>query len=390
MRIGIFGGTFNPPHNGHKKLAREFAGRLSLDLLMIIPDYIPPHKSADSLAGGQDRLNMCRLCFDDEIMCISDMEISRGGRSYTVNTLEQLKAEHPDDELYFLMGSDMLLSFHTWREPERILDCATVVAAARFNGETEKLLRYVEDYYPQRKDRFVVMEFTPCELSSTQIRNGEVSPEDALPQKVSDYVKEKGLYSFSQWTDERITALIKSRLKESRYIHSLNVAKCAAELAEIYGGDKEKCYTAGLLHDIMKNAPEQEHRDVFAAAGRELSPDEEDNKKLWHAMSGAEYIKYKMGIGDEELYLAVRYHTTGRADMTLIEKIVFTADFISEERDYDDVNIMRGLAAVSLEKAMLYALRYTVPDLVKKGQTIHKDSIALYNQLILEEKNRKD
>ncbi len=390
MRIGIFGGTFNPPHNGHKKLAREFAGRLSLDLLMIIPDYIPPHKSADSLAGEQDRLNMCRLCFDDEIMTVSDMEIARGGRSYTVNTLEQLKAEHPDDELYFLMGSDMLLSFHTWREPERILDYAAVVAAARLDGETESLRKYVDDYFPHRKDRLVIMEFTPCEISSTQIRNGEVPYESALPEKVAAYINERGLYTLTQWTVEKITALIKLRLKESRYIHSLNVAKCAAELAEIYGGDKEKCYTAGLLHDIMKNAPEQEHRDVFAAAGRELLPDEEENRKLWHAMSGAEYVKYKMGIDDEEIYLAVRYHTTGRSGMTLIEKIVFTADFISEERDYEDVDIMRGLAAVSLEKAMLYALRYTIPDLVKKGQTIHKDSIALYNQLILEEKNRKD
>lgn len=190
----------------------------------------------------------------------------------------------------------------------------------------------------------------------------------------------------NQWTDEKITELIKSRLKESRFVHSLNVAKCAGELAEIYGGDKAKCFTAGLLHDIMKNAPTEEHEEVFRKAGVTLSPDEKENKKLWHAMSGAEYVKHIMGIDDEEIYLAVRYHTTGRAGMSLMEKIVFVADFISEERDYDDVDVMRGLAAISLEKAMLYALRYTIPDLVKKGQTIHKDSISLYNQLILEEK----
>ena len=188
----------------------------------------------------------------------------------------------------------------------------------------------------------------------------------------------------NQWTDEKITELIRQRLKEPRFIHSVNVAKCAAELAEIYGGDKAKCYTAGLLHDITKNAPEEEHLELFNCAGVNLSQDEKENRKLWHAMSGAEFLKHKMGIDDEELYLAVRYHTTGRAGMSLTEKIVFTADFISEERDYDDVDIMRGLAAVSLEKAMLYALRYTIPDLVKKGQTIHKDSISLYNQLILE------
>lgn len=195
----------------------------------------------------------------------------------------------------------------------------------------------------------------------------------------------------NQWTDEKITELIRQRLKKERFIHSVNVAKCAGELADIYGADKEKCFTAGLLHDIMKNAPEEEHKEIFALSETRLSPDEMQNKKLWHAMSGAGYIKYKMGIDDEEIISAVRYHTTGRAGMSLMEKIIFVADFVSEERDYDDVDVMRGLAAISLEKAMLYALRYTIPDLIKKEQTIHKDSIGLYNQLILEEKtNRKD
>ena len=193
MRTGIFGGTFNPPHNGHKKLALEFAGRLSLDLLMIIPDYIPPHKSAESLAGEEDRLNMCRLCFDDGKTVVSDIEIQRKGRSYTVNTLEQLKAERPEDELFFLMGSDMLLSFHTWREPERILDYAVIVAASRLGGETEKLKNYVDEFFSHRKERFIIMDFEPFEVSSTQIRNGEASPQ-ALPEKVKAYIEERGLY----------------------------------------------------------------------------------------------------------------------------------------------------------------------------------------------------
>ena len=188
-------------------------------------------------------------------------------------------------------------------------------------------------------------------------------------------------------TDEEIKKLLFSRLKESRYIHSLNVAESAADLAEIYGADKEKCYTAGLLHDITKNAGEKEHLELFALAGIELSPDEAVNKKLWHAMSGAEYIKHILKIDDEEIYLAVRYHTTGRAGMSLIEKIIYIADFVSAERDYDDVNIMRALAVQSLESAMLYALRYTIPDLIKKGQTVHKDSLELYNELILKGRN---
>ena len=105
-------------------------------------------------------------------------------------------------------------------------------------------------------------------------------------------------------------------------------------------------------------------------------------------MSGAEYIKYKMNIDDSEIYLAVRYHTTGRAGMSLIEKIIYVADFISAERDYDDVDVMRALAAQSLEKAMLYALKYTITSLVKKGSTVHADSVAAYNELILNMKGK--
>lgn len=186
-------------------------------------------------------------------------------------------------------------------------------------------------------------------------------------------------------TDEEITALIKQRLVEPRFIHSLNVAKSAVDLAVIYGGDEKLCYTAGLLHDVMKNASDEEHLELFSLGKVNLTDTEKYNKKLWHAMSGAEFVRFRTDIENEEIYNAVRYHTTGRAGMSLTEKIIYIADFISAERDYPDVHIMRALSAKSLEDAMLYSLRYTIPDLLKKGQTLHPDSVELYNELI----NRK-
>lgn len=195
MRIGIFGGTFNPPHQGHKKLALEFMSRLSLDLLMIIPTYTPPHKEAHDLASGEDRLNMCRLCFNEDFFEISDLELQRKGKSYTVNTLEQIKARYPGDELFFIMGSDMLLSFHSWREPEKILDFATICAAARETGLTEVLLRYVDENYSHRSDRFIVLDFAPIEVSSTQIRDSLYDSDDELiSPEVEQYIKKRGLY----------------------------------------------------------------------------------------------------------------------------------------------------------------------------------------------------
>lgn len=196
MRIGIFGGTFNPPHQGHKKLALEFMSRLSLDLMLVIPTSIPPHKEAPDLAGGEDRLNMCRLCFSEDYFKVSDIELLRKGKSYTVNTLQQIKGEYPEAELFFIMGSDMLLSFHSWREPEEILNLATVCAATREGGMTHRLLEYVGERYSHRKDRFVIMNFSPLEVSSTQVRENlsNSADDDLISPEVEEYIKERGLY----------------------------------------------------------------------------------------------------------------------------------------------------------------------------------------------------
>ena len=188
------------------------------------------------------------------------------------------------------------------------------------------------------------------------------------------------------WTDEKIIDLIRSKLEEKRFQHSLNVAKSARYLAEKYGGDADKAYTAGLLHDVMKNSSPEEQLGVITEAGIELLPEERANKKLWHAIAGAAYIKKVMGIDDKELYKAVRYHTTGRANMTLLEKIVYLADYISAERDYKDVDVMRKLCDESMDSAVLYALEFGIPDLVRRGSVIHPDSLDLYNEAVMRRK----
>lgn len=193
MRIGIFGGTFNPPHNGHKKLAGELPGRLSLDLLIIVPTHIPPHKRASSLAGDKDRLNMCRLCFDEKNTVVSDIEIKRKGKSYTVDTLAEIKELYPGDELFFIMGSDMLLSFHSWREPEKILETANICAVSRHGGETAQLKKYIRTHFADKKEKFTVIDFEPIDISSTEIREGLRF--DMLPESVAAYIKERGLYT---------------------------------------------------------------------------------------------------------------------------------------------------------------------------------------------------
>lgn len=182
---------------------------------------------------------------------------------------------------------------------------------------------------------------------------------------------------------ERYRQEIRRHLGDYRYTHSLCVAESARQLAIRYGADPEKAETAGILHDIMKDTPPDQQLKFMEQFGIILTSVEHASQKLWHAMAGAAFLRQKLMVTDEEILLAVRYHTTGRAGMSLLEKVVFTADFISEDRTYSGVEKMRMLAAESLDAAMLEGLAYTMRELSKKRRVIHPDTVAAYNDILL-------
>ena len=182
-------------------------------------------------------------------------------------------------------------------------------------------------------------------------------------------------------------SLLMSRLDEKRYRHSLCVADEAKRLAELYGADPYKAYLAGLLHDITKNATKEEHFCIFDAFGITLSDVEKNAQKLWHAISGAAYVKHFLNIDDEETVSAIRYHTTARADMTKLQSVLYLADFTSADRDYEDVDVMRRLVDKSEDEALIYALEYTIKELLEKGAAIHPDTVSAYNFTVLKGKN---
>ena len=179
---------------------------------------------------------------------------------------------------------------------------------------------------------------------------------------------------------------IKKRLNPDRLYHSLNVADEAKKLAKHYGADEQKAFTAGLLHDILKNTPDSELLQYFERNGIMLTETERASRKTWHAMAGAEFLRRELHVTDEDILSAVRWHTTGRAGMTLLEKVLFVADFISADRDYPGVERMREKAYVSLEDAMLEGLQFTINELVENAWPVHEDSIRAYNELVI---NRK-
>lgn len=182
---------------------------------------------------------------------------------------------------------------------------------------------------------------------------------------------------------EALKLILKQRLNEKRYYHSLCVADEAKRLAEKYGGNAEKAYLAGLLHDITKNAPEDEHLKIFADFGIIPNEIEKGAEKLWHAMSGAAYVEHILGINDPEIIDAIRYHTTAKANMSLLAKILYLADFTSADRDYTDVDVIREYVDESLQKAFVYALQYSIKDLVEQARAVHLDTVAAYNEAVL-------
>lgn len=191
-------------------------------------------------------------------------------------------------------------------------------------------------------------------------------------------LKKKEFIMSEKYTEYK--KILQERLTPKRYHHSLCVADEAVRIAAKYGGDTEKAYIAGLLHDITKNASEEEHLHIFREFDIMLNDIEKNAEKLWHAISGAAYIEHILGINDTEIITAVRYHTTARKNMTQLEKILYLADFTSADRDYDDVDIMRQKLEVSMQAALQYALSYTINDLVSRDKPLHLDTVEAYNE----------
>lgn len=201
MRTGIYGGTFNPIHLAHVHLVRAFIERLSLDRVLLIPTGQPPHKAAQALAGNTERLAMCRLAAEEITECpveVSDIEMRRGGKSYTADTLTQLRAQYPADDFYLLMGEDMFLTVERWYRPEEIFRLATICAAPRDYGSFRRLIRHgeaVRGMYPAFG--FILQNIPYLPVSSTEVRARLRSGgplQDLLPQRVADYIEARGLY----------------------------------------------------------------------------------------------------------------------------------------------------------------------------------------------------
>lgn len=402
-KTALFGGTFDPIHSGHIETALLLADALSVDEVILMPTSVPPHKLRAQMASGTDRLAMCRLAAAPyPKLTVSDLELRRGGASFTADTLAMLEKERPEDEWYLFTGADMFCTLRTWYHFPDIARRAVLCTVPRDGVDAARLRAYADALTADGARCYVARQaVTP--VSSTEIRTRAAAGQPLtglVDPAVERYIRENGLYGHDTQkgddtmsectTDEQYKAILRTRLSERRYHHSLCVADEARRLALRYGGDPDKAYTAGLLHDILKDTDKTSQLQILDDLGILLSDVERAAPKLWHAIAGAAFLAQILKIDDEEIVTAVRYHTTGRAGMGLLERLLFVADFTSADRDYPDVDEIRRRADISLEEAMLYGIVYTIGELTAGHLPVHPDTVAAYNDLLLHPAGRPD
>ena len=378
MRIAVYGGSFNPPHPAHVRAARLAYEALQPDKLLIIPAADPPHKQlAEGSPDPQERFELTRIAFRGFPEAeVSDMELVRGGESYTSDTVAELASEYPGAEIFFVIGTDMLTSFERWHNFRDILALSALAVLPRDEGdmpEIERCSRRFEELYGAR---IRVIDVAPLPMSSSEMRELLVSRRgaDVLDGEVYARiirVRDYGAKPQLDWLRERAYAY----LKPSRVPHVAGCEQEAASLARRWGEDPGDAAEAGILHDITKKLSMDEQLILAEKYGIVFDKFERENVKLTHAITGAALARELFGVPDR-IYSAIRWHTTGRPDMTLLEKIIYIADYIEPTRDFEGVERLRQLAYEDIDSAMALGLRMSLEELRQSGIEPHGATVS--------------
>lgn len=377
MRIVVYGGSFNPPHLGHVEAARTVSAELAPDKFLIIPSNVSPHKElAEGSPEPRARLEMCRLAFADIPGAeISDMELQREGKSYTSQTVEELRREYPEDELILVMGTDMFLSFETWYRFGYLLENCTLAVLARDEDEDVQLRRQRDALAEKYGARVIILKHDPLAASSSDIRErlrfGIGS--ELLPDSVYSEIVRCHYYDARpelSW----LRAKVMPYLTGKRVAHVLGCENEAVSLANRWGEDPERAAVAGILHDITKKLSAEEQLKLCEKYGIINDAAEVANPKLLHAKTGAAFARELFGIEDD-IYGAIRWHTTGKPDMTLLEKIIYLADFVEPTRDFPGVEELREVCFEDIDAAMAKGLEMSLEFIRSGGAEPYKDSV---------------
>ncbi len=384
-RIGIYGGSFNPPHLGHIRAALETRRLLRLDRVILIPDAVPPHKMlAPGSPDAKTRLALVRLAIAGcDGLEVSDIELRRDGPSYTVDTLRQLHTQYPQDELFLLMGTDMFLTFDQWRGPEDIARMAALVCMYRTEKNGVLTAELQEKAQMLRRTFGARVEFAEndaLELSSTQARRLIFfgCGAQCVPEAVLEKIEGCGLYGLSRDYHrlplEALERICEPLYKPKRWLHALGCSETAAQLARRYGAAAADARRAGILHDVTKALTDAEQIALCEQFAIAVTPSEQESPWLLHAKTAAWAAEHIFGE-EPELCSAIRWHTTGRANMTTLEKIVYIADYTEPSRDFPGVNDVRDALGRDLDEGVLLGLEMSIRHLQAQGRPVEQASV---------------
>lgn len=382
-KLGIMGGTFNPIHYAHLLSSNYVLEKFNLDKIVFIPTGDPPHKKNINIVSAEHRYNMTKLAIEDnDNFFILDIEIKRNKTTYTIDTLKELKAMYGSDaELYFITGTDTINQVYSWKDAEEVFKITKFIVTTRPNYVLDN---NTKDLALKHSDKIYFCETPMLEISSTNIRK-RIAQEKTitylLPKNVEEYIYENNLYKIDFFYKyEKEINMLKNSLTEKRFNHSIQVAKEAKSLAIEHNEDIEKTFLSGLLHDCCKCFTKEEIYISKDKYNFKLDDVLEKQLDLAHSFLGYYVAKDIYNIQDENMLNSIKYHTTGKANMSKLEKIIYIADYIEPTRAYfQGLDKARELAYKDLDKAMEFILKNTIDFNEKKGRIIHPLSKEAYD-----------
>ena len=380
-RTGIFGGTFNPPHAGHIEAARSCVEALSLGRLLMIPTNIPPHKTLPQ--GSPDsaqRFEMTKIAASLVPMAEAlDIEIKRLGPSYTADTVKEIRKLYPKDTLWLIVGTDMLETFDSWYKPQDIVSVCRIAAVARSVDDRQRIIKKARQLEKDLGARVDIIYNHVTEGSSTDFRTGR--KRHIVPSDIMRYIDKNGLYNagFREKQDE-LERKVRPMLTEKRYIHTLGWRKMADMLAQRWGCDREKACTAAMLHDITKKLTDEEQLQLCKRYGiiNKYAPHE--FSQLIHADTAAALAEDVFHM-PPDIVRAIKLHTLGSEDMTLLDKIIYLSDAIEENRAYPGVEDIRKAAFEDLDNALLMSMESTLANIRQKGREPNPQTARAHDAL---------
>ena len=283
----------------------------------------------------------------------------------------------------------MFLTLQAWKSPERILELAGIAAFGRTEEDTEELFAIQRDYLQKTYPGCRIFTLTipgVIDVSSTELRAQLEKGENAvlLPPAVYGYILRNGLYNtgadLKNLSLQQLRPVALSYLKHRRIPHVLGAEQEAVRLAERYGADVEKARVAALLHDCTKKLNMEEQLELCQRYGIQLDELEQRALKLLHAKTGAAIARDIFGV-DDEIYRAIWWHTTGHADMTLLEKIIYLADYIEPTRDFPGVDELRQACYRNLDEGLLMGLEMTIEEMTNMGNPVHHATVEARDAL---------